>query len=73
LQSLEGDSGTVQGWEGGQLDPGCWEGNKEAHAIHFLTNSILFFFKLWWTSMEINQSEYCFEMMRWYSQNKSTW
>jgi hypothetical protein len=33
LQSFEGDSGTVQGWEGGQLDLGCWEGNKEAHTI----------------------------------------
>ena len=31
----------VQGWEGGQLDLGCWEGNKEAHTIHFLKNCTL--------------------------------
>ena len=41
MQSLDGDSGTVQGWEGGQLDLGCWEGNKEAHTIHFLKNCTL--------------------------------
>jgi hypothetical protein len=48
LQSLEGDSGTMQGWDGGQLDLGCWEGNKEAHTIIFtLLKELQCFHNLW--------------------------
>ena len=65
LQSLKRDSGTVQGWEGGQLDPGCWEGNKEAHTIHFLKNCQLKTrtsseIILEWTKQQFNQFFYAF-------------
>ena len=65
MQSLKGDSVTVQGWEGGQLDLGCWEGNKEAHIIHFLKNGTLKTrtsseIILEWTKQQFNQFFYDF-------------
>jgi hypothetical protein len=54
-----------KGKSAGQRDLGCWEGNKEAHTIHFLKNCTLKTrtssdIILEWTNQQFNQLFYDF-------------